>query len=844
MTKKILILLTLGFFAFGANAQDAVVTSAKGTATEHVEMEFKAIQLKDALNKPARKPINFIGNQKSRIIPEMDGPTNPVNTFADPFGNQDQNRAAQSVPSIAPVETFNALADNGTSIPPDVNGAVGTTHIITTLNTQVRIQTRAGVTVSTVSLNSFFAGLSGVTGVFDPKVLFDHFAKRWIVVASSNAQSNSSSTLLAVSKAEDPTSGWNLYKVDVDATNTKWVDYPSLGFNDRWIVVQMNLFPMPNQSASSHQIYVWDKADVYANGTGTFTKFDITNEATAIACPSIHYDQSVSKMYTLRVISGNSGAQGRLGLRTITGTATTPVLSGETLVTTTSTWGSTGNSFGDFAPQLGTDRLIMNNDHRMQQVVVRNGKIWATHNVFLPASSPSRTAVQWWQLDSVGAVQQRSRIDDPTGKIFHSFPSIAVNKANDVLIGYSTFSKFQYASASYSVRLGTDPINTMRDSYLYKQGENTYFKDFGAGRNRWGDYSNTVVDPANDSAFWTLQEAAAFSANTWNTWWAHVRTDAQVTSFFASDSLSCPGTSITFGSNSNFAGTNYQWTFTGAVPSSSTDPNPTVSYANSGRYTVSLTLDGKPAVRDGFIVIATNPIRVVNVSNAQPCQGTEVTLTASQASAQYLWNTGETTRSIKVTSSGQYSCFIVSSNGVCARMSDTVNLVFNPLPSVTLDSILPVPAGAPAFALTGGLPTGGTYTGPGVNGGQFDPSVAGIGNHKVTYTFRDGNNCTNFATRIINVGTVGISQNTFLGNWSWNPNPVKDVVDLNFELNYAGAAKVQIVDQLGRVVLSEMIKISNTNSSASLDIKQFKPGVYYIQLQIEDKVETKKLVIE
>ncbi|MEP6793282.1 MAG: T9SS type A sorting domain-containing protein [Saprospiraceae bacterium] len=39
------------------------------------------------------------------------------------------------------------------------------------------------------------------------------------------------------------------------------------------------------------------------------------------------------------------------------------------------------------------------------------------------------------------------------------------------------------------------------------------------------------------------------------------------------------------------------------------------------------------------------------------------------------------------------------------------------------------------FALTGGSPAGGTYSGTGVSGGVFNPSVAGVGTHTITYNF-------------------------------------------------------------------------------------------------------------
>ncbi len=108
---------------------------------------------------------------------------------------------------------------------------------------------------------------------------------------------------------------------------------------------------------------------------------------------------------------------------------------------------------------------------------------------------------------------QRGIVDDPSGKRSFALPSIAVNKNDDVLLGYSRFEDTEYAGASYSFRTTIDLPNTMRWGRSLKDGLSCYYKDFAAGRNRWGDYSATVVDPADDLRMWTLQEDAAGSAS-------------------------------------------------------------------------------------------------------------------------------------------------------------------------------------------------------------------------------------------------------------------------------------------------------------------------------------------
>ena len=63
-----------------------------------------------------------------------------------------------------------------------------------------------------------------------------------------------------------------------------------------------------------------------------------------------------------------------------------------------------------------------------------------------------------------------------------------------------------------------------------------------------------------------------------------------------------------------------------------------------------------------------------------------------------------------------------------------------------------------ALSLTG-LPSGGTYSGTGVTGSTFNPSVAGLGPKVITYTYSDANNCSNTATTTVLVDAcVGVDE--------------------------------------------------------------------------------------
>src|SRR5439155_52773 len=138
------------------------------------------------------------------------------------------------------------------------------------------------------------------------------------------------------------------------------------------------------------------------------------------------------------------------------------------------------------------------------------------------AVAPTHAVAQWWQFLPSGTLEQFGRVEDPNGGRSYAYPSLAVNASNDVLVGYSRFSGSQYASANYSFRFATDPLNSLRADTLLHAGDGVYIR-FDGTLNRWGDYSASCVDPLDDQAFWTIQEYG--SNNRWNTQWARVEPD-------------------------------------------------------------------------------------------------------------------------------------------------------------------------------------------------------------------------------------------------------------------------------------------------------------------------------
>ncbi len=87
----------------------------------------------------------------------------------------------------------------------------------------------------------------------------------------------------------------------------------------------------------------------------------------------------------------------------------------------------------------------------------------------------------------------------------------------------------------------------------------------------------------------------------------------------------------------------------------------------------------------------------------------------------------------------------------CSDSDETIISVV-PIPDATILSGGIVCSSDPPFTLQARDP-GGVWTGPGVVGDVFNPSLPGAGNHTITYTIIDSNGCTDYDETIITVAT-------------------------------------------------------------------------------------------
>lgn len=154
------------------------------------------------------------------------------------------------------------------------------------------------------------------------------------------------------------------------------------------------------------------------------------------------------------------------------------------------------------------------------------------------------------------------------------------------------------------------------------------------------------------------------------------------------------------------------------------------------------------------------------------------------------------------------------------------------------------PRNAAPVALVGS-PAGGTFTGPGVMGNLFYPSVAGIGGpYTLTYTYVNARGCTTTATAVTSVSQpVGTADAFAADGLSVAPNPAHDRFRVELTPTEAAAGQLELLDLLGRtVVRRELAPTAKLNAEVS--VANLPAGPYLLKLTVGARRYVRRVVVE
>ena len=482
--------------------------------------------------------------------PEREGPEEPPLFYA-PQGTKAlipalQPKLVPAAPAPTPLTTFEGLGrPPGNGFPPDTNGDVGPNHYIQTINTSVGIYDKTtGLPITSFSFNTFmsqgsFGNLCDTNNFGDPVVVYDTFEDRWIITDFAFTLDGSSNVInppgtfqcIAVSKTGDPVvGGWNFYSIRItDALN----DYPKFGIWPDALYMTANMFGFGGISGSFlfSREWAFNKAQMYAGAANPqivsidAPRVDLNGGAVFTAVPS-----------NARLQSG-APPPGTPNYYAVTGTYTNALQIWKFHVDWTNVYASTFT--GPFipltgatwvappatVPSLGGNNLDTLATRAMMQNQYSNigggESLWLTHTV-RNTTTAGVTAARWYEVSvtggTVAATTTQAANHEPDTTTSRFMPSLAIDRAGDLMIGYSASSSTIKPAIRYAGRLPGDPLSTLPQTETdLIQGLGTQVGTCGgAACTRWGDYSAMSLDP-NGCTFWFTSEYYAVDGLNYNT---------------------------------------------------------------------------------------------------------------------------------------------------------------------------------------------------------------------------------------------------------------------------------------------------------------------------------------
>ncbi len=256
--------------------------------------------------------------------------------------------------------------------------------------------------------------------------------------------------------------------------------------------------------------------------------------------------------------------------------------------------------------------------------------------------------------------------------------SNTVSQSNYIVIEAGPTPGFTTSITSQSVSFSNSSINA--DTYLW---------DFGDGQ------TSTQIDPMHTYASGGTYTVTLTATNDCGPIAYEQDVTIQGTlvaptaAFSANQLIGCSPMAVQFTNQSSGSIDSFSWSFPGGTPSTSTDPNPTVTYSNVGNYNVTLVATNaagnNSSVETNYITVSPEPIAnfTSNVS------GSNITLSNSSLNASsYSWNFGDGITSTSASPTHTYDMdgnytITLSATNACGTVSSTETIIISTLMTPT-----------------------------------------------------------------------------------------------------------------------------------------------------------------
>ena len=531
---------------------------AKAPSAGHAQLASQVAIVGRAVGFAETRPVRELmaqAGQADRELQEKNEEINELNMTIkrkpNPYAPPQRDGALQSSFGLdgrfklnipAPIVVFEGVAANGFA-PPDNEGAVGPNDYVQIVNaTKVQIFDKTGVPRGPAfNLNTLFAAFEppvSTNNNGDGLALYDRIANRWILsqFAFTTSSAPPYHQTIAVSKTGDPTGEYWAY--DFITPGNEFPDYGKIGswpdgyyFTDRQFT--------DGVTYNGFGCFAFDRAKMLVGDpTATFIYFNagpllsnsssgmIPSDFNGLTPPpagapnifSVFLDDNFDAVDALRLFDFHADFAVPAN-STFTERPESPLAVAPFDSRSPGTFNGQRNEIEEPAPATTVDYLNAIGDRLMLRLQYFNRAgtqtlttVQTVNAGFIPKPGVAprinqyKAATRYYILEKRGArwfVQDQGTATSAFDLTERWMGSSVVDNAGNLAVGYSTSSREVFPSIAYAGRLLGDPPGTLR------QGEATMFAGSGVQLdtgNRWGDYTNMSLDPADDATFWYTNE--------------------------------------------------------------------------------------------------------------------------------------------------------------------------------------------------------------------------------------------------------------------------------------------------------------------------------------------------
>jgi PKD repeat protein len=464
---------------------------------------------------------------------------------------------------------FSTPSDNSMAIS---NGGI----IVSAINSTLNYYNTNGTLIASSSFNSIVNDPTLNGKYFDPKVLYDAGADRFIFVILHDATPATSKVIVGFSQTNDPTAGWFIYVLSGDPLNdNSWFDYPSIAVSGQDLFIAGNLFDASDVFRQTI-VFQMEKTPAFSGGTVSFSTWNNISGSPFNILP-VSFGQQGNYGPGIFMVSSSPSSSGSYSLFDITNDLGSSPAMNRFIVPTT-----TYSAPAD-ASQAGSGDLVATNDSRALSGFFLDNTVHFVHNVDVLSGW---SGIRYTRIDVNTRTATSSNFGN-AGVEDYAFPAIA--SFGGTATNKSVMISFQVSSSSDFPGVGVvncDQNMVWSAKRIVKAGDN--FVDIVPGDERWGDY--TGMARKQNATAPTVWLAASYANNS-NTYTARIAEitagDVPVVNFSGTPTSGQVPLVVQFQDNSTLA-TGRKWTFPGGTPSTSTSASPVVTYIAPGDYDVTL----------------------------------------------------------------------------------------------------------------------------------------------------------------------------------------------------------------------------------------------------------------